>query len=507
MENQENRVGFVSLVGAGPGDRGLLTIKGKERVENAQVVIYDRLVSPEVMSLVPQDAEKINVGKKMSHHPVPQEEINQIILKKALEGKRVVRLKGGDSFLFGRGAEELELLITNKIPYEVVPGITSAISVPTYAGIPVTHRNLTSSLHIITGHAKAGKKVDINYKALVEHKGTLVFLMGLTALCELMDGLIEAGIDPDMPAATIEKGTTSFQRKVVATVSTIYKKVREANIESPAITIVGKVAGLSQDMDWFTTKPLIGKTILVTRPKEKAGQLSDQLREQGAKVIEFPCIETVLYPENEDFVDAMHKMKDYQYAVFTSPNGVEKFFQKLNQNHLDIRTLYGVKIAAVGRQTKRLLEQRSLVVDYMPEVYDSEHLANGLVQDLLPGEKVMLIRGNLATDLLPNVLRENNIPYREVIVYNTIYKNPMEDFLEKDMHNIDYAVFSSASTVEGFTKALPMDFTKVHAICIGEITAEAARKYGMKIDVSSKATLESLIDKIVEVGQRRENDQ
>ena len=505
MSNRENGKGFVSLVGAGPGDRGLLTLKGKERIEAAEVVIYDRLVSPEVMSLVPKAAEKINVGKKMSHHPVPQEEINKIILKKAMEGKRVVRLKGGDSFLFGRGAEELELLIENGVSYEVVPGITSAISVPTYAGIPVTHRSLTSSLHIITGHAKAGERIDIDYGALVSHQGTLVFLMGLTALCELMDGLLEAGIDPDMPAATIEKGTTSFQRKVVATVSTIYRKVREANIESPAITIVGRVAGLSRDMDWFTTKPLIGKTILVTRPKEKAGQLSDKLREQGAKVVEFPCIETVTNPENEDFVDAMAAMKDYSYIVFTSPNGVESFFKKLEENRLDIRTLYGVKIAAVGEKTKRLLEQRGLIIDYMPDVYDSEHLAKGLVGDILQGQKVMLIRGRLATELLPSVLQEHNIFYREVMVYDTIYQNPMEDFLENDMKKIDYAVFSSASTVEGFTKALPMDFSTVHAICIGNVTAEAARKYNMRVDVSDKATMDSLIKKIIEIGEK--NDQ
>ncbi len=500
----KEKKGLVSLVGAGPGDRGLLTLKGKERIEAAEVVIYDRLVSPEVMSLVPKSAEKINVGKRMSHHPVPQDEINKIILQKALEGKKVVRLKGGDSFLFGRGAEELELLIENDVPYEVVPGITSAISVPTYAGIPVTHRNLTSSLHIITGHAKAGEKIDIDYKALVNHRGTLVFLMGLTALCELMDGLLEAGIDPDMPAATIEKGTTSFQRKVVATVSTIYKKVREANIESPAITIVGKVAGLSQDMDWFTTKPLIGKSILVTRPKEKAGHLADKLREQGAKVVEFPCIETVIVPENEDFVDAMFAMKDFSYIVFTSPNGVEKFFQKLSDNKLDIRTLYGVKIAAVGEKTKQLLEQRGLVIDYMPDVYDSEHLAKGLVSDILPGQKVMLIRGKLATEMLPSVLKENHIPYREVVVYDTLYQNPMEDFLESDMKKIDYAVFSSASTVEGFTKALPMDFSQVHAICIGNVTAEAAKKYHMRVDVSEKATIDSLIKKVIEVGEKND---
>lgn len=502
VENAENKKGKVTLVGAGPGDRGLLTLKGKERIEEAEVVIYDRLVSPEVMSLVPEKAVKINVGKRMSHHPVPQEEINQIILEHALAGKKVVRLKGGDSFLFGRGAEELLLLMENNIAYEVVPGITSALAVPTYAGIPVTHRNLTSSLHIITGHAKAGKKVDIDYNALVNHKGTLVFLMGLTALEELMNGLMQAGMSQDMPAATIEKGTTSFQRKVMGTISTIHQKVREANIESPAITIVGEVAGLSHDMDWFTTKPLIGKSILVTRPKEKAGQLADRLREQGAKVIEFPCIETVKIQENQEFLQAMEELPNYGYLVFTSPNGVEKFFEKLKDNRLDIRILYGAKIAAVGQKTKFLLEDRGLLVDYMPEIYNSHHLAEGMIKELKDVAKVLLIRGKLATSILPNALEEAGIDFKEVWVYDTLYKNPMEDFLEEDMKKIDYAVFSSASTVEGFVQAMPMDFTKVQAVCIGEITGEVARSYGMQTDVSKKATIDSLIEKVIEVGKR-----
>ena len=498
--------GFVSLVGAGPGDRGLLTIKGKERIKNADVVIYDRLVSPEVMAIVPQSAEKINVGKKMSCHPVPQEKINEIILEKALEGKRVVRLKGGDSFLFGRGAEELELLIKNDVDYEVVPGITSAFSVPTYAGIPVTHRNLTSSVHIITGHAKAGKKIDINYKSLVEHGGTLVFLMGLTAIKELMDGLLEAGMDKDTPAATIEKGTTSFQRKIVGTVSTIAERVKQTKIESPAITVVGKVAGLSQDMDWYTIKPLIGKTVLVTRPKEKSGQLADRLREYGAKVIEFPCIETVKIADNKAFKEAMASAQDYGYIVFTSPNGVEKFFQKLSECKIDIRVLTGAKIAAVGQQTKKLIEDKCLVVDFVPTVYDSIHLAQGLIEELAASKGVLLVRGNLATDLLPQTLAENNIKYKEVIVYETVYNNPIEDFVESDMDKVDFAVFSSASTVEGFTKVIKMDYSKINAVCIGKITARAAENYNMNIEISEKATIDSLIEKIIEVVSRGKND-
>lgn len=498
--------GFVSLVGAGPGDRGLLTIKGKERIQNADVVIYDRLVSSEVMALVPQGVEKINVGKKMSCHPVPQEKINEIILEKALEGKRVVRLKGGDSFLFGRGAEELELLIDNDVEYEVVPGITSAFSVPTYAGIPVTHRNLTSSVHVITGHAKAGKKIDINYKALVGHGGTLVFLMGLTALGELMDGLMEAGMDKDMPAATIEKGTTSFQRKIVGTVGTILKKVRDAKIESPAITVVGDVANLSHDMDWYTTKALIGKTVLVTRPKEKAGQLADRLREFGAKVIEFPCIETTKIEDNKDFINALENIKEYNYIVFTSPSGVQSFFEKLSDCKMDIRTLAGAKIAAVGQQTQKMLEDKYMVVDFVPEVYDSIHLAKGLIEELSTSNGVLLVRGNLATDLLPQTLAENNIKYREVVVYETKYNNPIEDFVESDMDKVDFAVFSSASTVEGFTQVIKTDYSKINAVCIGKMTAKAAEKHNMNIEISDKATIDSLIEKIIEIVSREKND-
>lgn len=491
--------GKVILVGAGPGDRGLLTLKGKAAIEEAEVVIYDRLVSPEVMSLVSEKAEKINVGKKKDHHPVPQEQINRIILEKALEGKRVARVKGGDSFLFGRGAEELELLNEHQIDYEVVPGITSAIAVPTYAGIPVTHRNMTSSVHIVTGHAKAGKKIDIDYKSLLDHKGTLIFLMGLTALEELMEGLLSAGMDPQMPAATIEKGTTSFQRKVIGTISDIARKVQEHQVESPAITIVGKVVDLSREMDWFTSKPLIGKKILVTRPKERSGQLSDKLREQGAKVVEFPCIETVKIPENEEFLEAMAEISDYDYMVFTSPNGVEKFFQKLKDNQLDIRTLHGLKLAAVGQQTRKLLEDRGLLVDYMPEVYDSVHLGAGLAKEIPRGKKVLLVRGRIATSILPEALEQAGIAYKNLVVYDTFYKNPMEDFLEDQMEDMDYAVFSSASTVEGFVRALPMDFSKVHAICIGGMTAEAARKYGMRVEIAQKATVDALIEKTIQV--------
>ena len=284
--------GKVTLVGAGPGDPGLLTVKGREALLAAQVVVYDRLVSPAILALMPEEAEQINVGKEASRHPVPQDQINRILLEKALEGKNVVRLKGGDPFLFGRGGEELELLREHGVPFEEVPGITSAIAVPAYGGIPVTHRDFTSSLHIVTGHARAGKALDIDFEALVRTKGTLVFLMGVSSLPDICEGLLKAGMDPDTPAAIVERGTTPAQRRLDATVATLAQTAAEGKVESPAISIVGQVCALARDFDWFDALPLKGKRIVVTRPKERAGTLAHRLRKLGADVFEYPCIRT-----------------------------------------------------------------------------------------------------------------------------------------------------------------------------------------------------------------------
>lgn len=505
-ENECMKTGKVTLVGAGPGDKGLLTIKGKEKIEDAQVVIYDRLVGDGILALIPKDALKINVGKKSNHHLMPQEEINEIILKYAMQGKRVVRLKGGDNFLFGRGGEELELLHENDIEFEVVPGITSALAVPAYAGIPVTHRDCCSSVHIITGHAKAGKEIDIDYKSLVNHKGTLVFLMGLTALEKLMNGLMEAGMDPNMPAATIEKGTTTNQRKVVATISDLPQKVREKGISSPAITVVGTVCTLNEKFDWFSEKPLKGSTVLVTRPKDKSGTMADRLRRQGADVIEYPCIETELIADCPQFEHSMKSISQYSWIVFTSPVGADLFFEKLLQHKFDIRTLYGLKIAAVGKETRRCLENRNLTVDYMPDVYDSSNLAKGLIENMNREEKmkkVLILRANLGTSVLTDSLGAENIEYDDVHIYRTNHVSNDAEFVIDRLNKgrINYVAFTSASTVVGFTDSIKkiqedFDFSSVSAICIGEQTAAEASKYNMKINVSREATVASMIDEI-----------
>ena len=315
-----HKTGKVWLVGAGPGDTGLITVKGEQVLKEAQVVVYDALVGQGILNRIPKEAKLINVGKRSSHHLMKQEEINRILaeeagkglrvvrlkggdpflfgrggeelelLREAEKGRRVVRLKGGDPFLFGRGGEELELLAEKGIPYEVVPGVTSALAVPAYNGIPVTHRDFCSSLHIVTGHKRQGGEYDIDFEALVRAKGTLVFLMGVSALQEIMKGLLDGGMDPDMPAAILQKGTTARQKRIVATVATLPEEVERQGIETPAIIVVGKVCALSEEFGWFEKLPLKGQRILVTRPKERAGTLSDKLRVLGADVWEYPCI-------------------------------------------------------------------------------------------------------------------------------------------------------------------------------------------------------------------------
>lgn len=370
MEKQ----GKVWLVGAGPSDAGLFTLKGKQVLEQAQVVVYDKLVGQAILSMMPADAEQINVGKVSGNHPVPQEEINEILLKKALEGKRVVRLKGGDPFVFGRGGEELELLKEHGIPFEIVPGITSAVSVPAYAGIPVTHRDYCSSLHIITAHAKRGTETKINYKALTQLDGTLVFLMGLTAVKSVCQGLIDAGMAKEMPAAVLEKGTTAYQRRVVSDLAHLPLEVEKAKVQSPAIIVVGKVCSLAEEFHWAEDRPMGSRRVIVTRPKERDSVLTQKLRQLGAEVVELPSIRTKTLGRNTRLGQAFSEINTYSWIVFTSVAGVEGFFEKLREHRMDVRNLVNLKFAAIGSATKKAIEARGILVEYVPLSYDSEAL-------------------------------------------------------------------------------------------------------------------------------------
>ena len=490
--------GMVILVGAGPGDPGLFTIKGREALSKADVVVFDRLISPAIMDMIPKDAERIDVGKRVSHHPVPQSEINSILLQKAQEGKLVVRLKGGDPFMFGRGGEELELLVRTGIPFEVVPGVTSALSVPAYGGIPVTHRDFCSSLHIVTGSARAGKELNIDFDALVAVKGTLVFLMGVAPLPEICNGLLAAGMPPDMPAAIIEHGTLPAQRRISATLATLAEVARENDIKSPAISIVGKVCSLSEDFDWFDRLPLKGKKIVVTRPVNRAGTISARLASLGAEVISHPCIETLPITPCHQLETALAEIEEFSWLVFTSPAGVDALRGYLDTANLDVRTLGNIKIAVIGTGTAKALKQLGLKPDYMPKVYDVEHLASGLA-DAASG-KLLVLRAAEGSPALNEIFQNAGIAYNDVAVYETIFQNGRAEYLRENFYTIDYAVFTSASTVKGFVSSLGegQDYSKMTALCIGEQTANEARQYAMKVIVSSEATIESMIDKLLE---------
>lgn len=490
--------GKVWLVGAGPGDVGLLTIKGQKVLSQAEVVVYDRLVGDGVLAMIPKHAQTINVGKNAGHHTKRQEEINQILVDEAKKGFRVVRLKGGDPFLFGRGGEELELLCKEGIPYEVVPGVTSSLAVPAYNGIPVTHRDFCSSLHIITGHKREGEKYDIDFEALVHTKGTLVFLMGVTALPDICASLMEAGMSPDMPAAILQQGTTAGQKRIVATVKTLESEVKRQGIETPAIIVVGKVCTLADTFEWYEKLPLAGCKVVVTRPRELNSQMALKLREKGAEVLELPAIATEAIPDNQKLKACLDRIEEYQWVAFTSPTGVRIFFEQMAEWKMDIRALAGCKIAAIGSGTAKALKDRCIYPDLMPEMYDGEALGRALAGKCMQGDKILLPRAEIGNpEILQEIEKGENLAVTDVPIYTTVSEKA--EYLEErelfEKGKISCAVFTSASTVRGFAAATKgLDYKMVTAACIGKQTKACADKLGMKTYMAEKATMDSLVE-------------
>lgn len=491
--------GKVILVSAGPGDGGLLTLRGKQALERAEVVVYDRLVGAEVMEMIPDSAEKINVGKTSGHHPIPQHEINRILCEQAQKGKSVVRLKGGDSYLFGRGGEECEELIAHGIDFEVVPGVTSAIAAPAYAGIPVTHRDCASSVHIITGHKKKDGVLNLDYEALVRVGGTLVFLMSVTSAPEILNGLMDAGMSGDMPAAMVENGTRPQQKKLISTVAQLAED--RQGIKSPAILIVGRVCALPEQLDWYSRRPLRGVRIAVTRPKERAGTLTARLRELGAEVISYPCIRTERIAPNPELTAVLYDLSAYQWLVLTSPAGADALFDALFECGLDARALAQLKIAVIGAGTAKQLRKYGICADFMPETYDSTHLAAGLCLLAREGERMLLLRAEEASAELTAALNAGGIAYDDIPLYRTIYRSENSEELEERLEDgtVDYVTFTSASTVKAFAASLPgTDFSSVTGVCIGRQTEAEAKQYGIHTILAKNADLTSMIEAIQE---------
>lgn len=488
--------GKVTLVGAGPGDPGLLTVKGLRALEQAEVVVYDRLVSPAVLALIPPEARRIDVGKEASRHPVPQDRINQILLEEARAGHNVVRLKGGDPFVFGRGGEELETLARGGVEFAEVPGVTSAIAAAAYGGVPVTHRDYASSLHIITGHAREGAELSIDFEALVRAGGTLVFLMGVTALPAIVKGLLEAGMAPDTPAAMVERGTLPGQRRCGASLENLPGRAAEMGICSPALIIVGGVCALAEELCWFERLPLHGKRILVTRPRDRAGTLADKLRELGADVTAFPCIRTEAVRPCPAMEKALERLSGYEWLGFTSAAGVEAFWTCLRRMGRDARALGGVKLAAIGSATGKSLEAHGLTADLIPEIYDAAHMGEALAK--AAAGRVLLLRAEEGSPALTDALAGAGIAFEDIAVYRTIYGNPRSAELREELEagRFDFVTFTSASTVKGFVSAIGAgaDFSRFTGLCIGEQTAGEARKYGIPVRTAERAAIDALVE-------------
>lgn len=484
------KTGKVYLVGAGPGDKDLLTVKAVHLIGGADVIVYDRLVSESIMDLIPEGTELIDVGKNVGNHPVPQHEINRILLREAQAGKQVVRLKGGDPFVFGRGGEELELLAEHHVPFEVVPGITSSISVPAYAGIPVTHRDFCSSLHIITGHARAGAELAIDFDALVRLKGTLIFMMSVSTVGRIAAGLMKAGMEEDMPCAVIENGTYPKQRKFISDLKHIEETVRDNEVKSPAVIAVGRVCSLSGQFDWFSDRPLSGRRIIVTQPQSKASRLDARLRELGAETRLYPCIRTTfIRPIDPDF-------ETFDTLVFTSTEGVRSFFSWLMEQGRDARAVSGKKLACIGSGTAAALKEYGLLADFLPSVYDGRHLGEEMAATgFINGDsKVLLLRARIGTQELTEALDAAGVTYVDEPVYETSY---VEHEAIEDLESWDYVTFTSKSCVDGFVKTQKREsFAGVKALCIGAQTAGEAEKFGFDTVISDMATIDSMVQKV-----------
>ncbi len=483
--------GKVWLVGAGPGDAGLLTRKGQRVLEQAEVVVCDRLIGA-VASLIPPQAERIDVGKAAGRHSVPQEEINRILLTQAQQGKRVVRLKGGDPFLFGRGGEELALLHQHGVPFEVVPGVPSAIAVPAYQGIPVTHRDLASSLHIITAHKKAGSPLPLDFSLLAKLEGTLVFLMGVSALEEICGGLIGHGKAADTPAAILENGTRYHQRRVVSTLAELPAQAREQGIGAPAVIVVGEVCALARQFDWAAQRPLQGARVIVTQSAGRSGRLAEKLEDLGAEVCRMPAIETVLLEGDPQWQAAREKLPDYDWLVFSSPTAASCFFALLRRERIDLRSLRRAKFAAVGPATAKAIEEHGVLTAYCPPVYDGEALGKGLAERMRPGETALAFQPAHTESAVVQSLRAHGAAVTACPIYRVVEatrRAPLEDGM--------IAAFTSAACVRGFRQVtLGQDITGLPAVCIGEKTAAQARQFGMAASVAKEATLDSLIEQI-----------
>jgi uroporphyrinogen III methyltransferase/synthase len=481
------RAGVVYLVGAGPGDPGLMTARSLELIGAADAIFYDRLIPPGALAGAREDAELTYVGKQPGVPSVPQEEIGERLIEAARAGKSVVRLKGGDPFVFGRGGEEGEALREAGVEFEVVPGITAGVAATAYAGIPVTHRDDASAVAFVTGHEDPEKAESaLEWKALASFPGTLVFYMGVKRLAENAAALIAAGRDPAEPAAAIERGTMAGQRTVEATLGTIAEAVAREGVRAPALIVVGAVAGRREQLGWLERRPLHGRRVVVTRARAQASGLATALRNLGAEVVELPAIRIEPRIEAPEVRAAIAALGDYSLLCLTSPNGVRLLWEAMRTAGRDARALAGVTVAAIGPGTARALAKIGVAADVVPERFVAEGLVEALEPIALEGKRVLVARAAEARDVLPDYLEGRGAQVDVVALYETVRERPEPEQVEA-AQSADYVTFTSSSTVTNLLAALGNRFpAQARVVSIGPVTSEAARGAGLRVDVEAE---------------------
>ncbi len=508
MTNSDHRpstqssIGKVFLVGAGPGDPGLITVRGRTLIETADVIVYDQLGAPTFLSLARPGAELIDVGKKAGRHTVPQEEINRLLVEHGLRGKQVVRLKGGDPMVFGRGGEELEALAEAGVPFEVVPGVSSAVAGPSYAGIPLTHRDCTTALAIATGHeADLKEESTIPWRSL-SGINSAVFLMGVNRLSHIVDRLIEQGRPSSTPIALIENATTPRQRTVTGTLADIAARAKEADIRPPALIVIGEVVRYREQLSWFEKRPLFGRCIAVTRAAAQAGQLADRLLSLGAEVLLTPAIRPIPINPNPVFDTFLTNINSYRDLIFTSVNGVEVFFDLLLKQGKDARLLAGRSIICIGPATGDACRRHGIVPDFIPETFVAESLLPWF--ESRPPSRAALLRAATAREILPEGLRQHGYQVDIIPLYRTEFvPSAGADLLERlQAGTVDAVTFTSSSTVDAFCQWIAnttINRAAIPAVAIGPITAATCREQGL-IPIAEAAvhTIPGLIDLLVQ---------
>jgi uroporphyrinogen III methyltransferase/synthase len=496
--------GMVYLVGAGPGDAGLLTLRGAELLGRADVVVYDALVNPDLVRLAPKTAEIVYGGKRSKDHAIPQTEMNALLIAKAREGKCVVRLKGGDPYIFGRGGEEAEELAKAKIRFEVVPGISSTVAAPNYAGIPLTHREHCSSYTVITGHEDPDKgESAVDWAQIAKIPGTKVILMGVERIKQIAEALLANGMPGKTPVAMIRWGTTGQQQSIDGTLATIADVVAETRFSAPAVTVIGDVVQLREKLNWFEKRPLFGRRVVVTRTREQASQLSRQLLERGAEVLEIPTIRIVPPTNIEGLKDAIIALHEYDWVVFTSPNGVTTFFDYFLKGFDDLRDIGGVRIAAVGPATAAKIKELHLKVDLMPDEYVAVKIADAFAKhQSIDNLRILLMRAEVANPELPEVLEALGAIVDDVACYRTV---PETEDLTGSASNLlergaDWVTFTSSSTVEHFharfnLPELIQKFPQMRLASIGPETTKAIKGLGLQPALEARIhTIDGLVE-------------